>query len=131
MKRKVYLDDCRKPPFGWELVKTADVCIAALERLDVTELSLDHDLAEEHYDDSMLRPEGGGFDSYNELRTGFKEKTGLDVVKWMIEHLPPAKWPEKITIHTMNPAGRMHMQSLLENWAPPCVQILIRTGWSG
>lgn len=90
---RVYLDDCRKAPFGWELVKTAADCIARLEGGDVSELSLDHDLAFEHY--------SGALDS----------RTGYAVVLWLenrVREDPSFRMPH-VTLHTMNPVGRDHM----------------------
>ena len=43
---RVYLDDERKPPEGWQLVKWPDEAIALLEQGVVEEISLDHDLGD-------------------------------------------------------------------------------------
>ena len=43
---KVYLDDQRKAPKGWWQVKTAFGAISYLKSMQVTEISLDHDLGE-------------------------------------------------------------------------------------
>jgi hypothetical protein len=108
---KLYLDDERKPPFGWDLVKTANECIAVLGRGKVEELALDHDLAEEHYE-----PSSGLY----------REKTGYDVCLWMVEN---EVWPKHIILHSLNPVGRLNMKQLLTRYAPAGVVIEERPGW--
>jgi hypothetical protein len=66
---RVYLDDTRKPLPGWTLVKTADEVIALLETNEVELLSLDHDLAEAHYQGTYVGPG--------------VPKTGYDVALWL------------------------------------------------
>ena len=45
---KVYLDDERKPPDGWTLVRWPEDAIALLKTNQVTDLSLDHDLGDDN-----------------------------------------------------------------------------------
>jgi len=88
MSRRVWLDDIRKKPFGFDVwVNTADEAIAALAVGDVELISLDHDLAAEHYPDA-----GGGYGEGSLDRSRFREKTGYDVVLWMAEH---NVWPKE------------------------------------
>lgn len=100
---KVWLDDIRNPArygcIGWIWVENADAAIRLLASGLVTEISLDHDLALEHYPFSEV-PE-----------KDYKEKTGYDVICWMEEN---NVWPEKVYIHTMNPVGRVRMQAVLD-----------------
>lgn len=99
---KVYLDDIRTEPEGWHRTKTADETIEFLNEhngyIDV--VSLDHDLAFEHY-----------IDDYN------KEKTGYDVLSWIEEQVYTNKDYQlpKILIHTQNPSARIKMEQCLEN----------------
>ena len=97
---RLYLDDMRRPPVGWLLVKTAHAAIDVLKTVDVEELSLDHDLGEEH--------------------------TGYDVAKWIVEN---NVWPARIILHTMNPVGRQNMWQLLQSAAPEGVALEIRVGF--
>ena len=46
---KVYLDDVRQAPEGWVRTYTVAETIELLKTGEVVELSLDHDLAPEHY----------------------------------------------------------------------------------
>ncbi len=87
---KVFLDDERKEPKGW--FKTVDVgsTIDLLDKLNVTDLSLDHDL-------------------------GLDNECGYDVLLWIekqvftnnIDELP------LISIHTANPSARIKMELCL------------------
>ena len=95
---KVYLDDERKTPEGWHRTYSAQETIELLKTGKVTELSLDHDLAFEHY--------AGKLDS----------RTGYAVVAWMeneVRDNPDFEMP-KVQLHTMNPVGREHMAAGLK-----------------
>ena len=95
---KVYLDDERKTPEGWHRTYTAAETIALLETGRVDELSLDHDLAEEHY--------AGELDS----------RTGYAVVVWLESRVneDPAFRMPIVRLHTQNPVGRASMAAGLE-----------------
>ena len=136
VSRRLWLDDVRLPPdHTWRWVKTADEAIAALASGTVDEISLDHDLAEEHYEG---RYEPGGMygppDEAGNVTRKFREKTGYDVVLWMVEN---NIWPTTIRIHTMNPVGRTHMKTAIERalgenarWImAPQVPFRKREGW--
>lgn len=105
---KLWFDDIREPPLiGWEWAKTVEEAIAILEKGEVIECSLDHDIAEMNYGDP--RP-----------------ANGEDLCKWMISNLIPTAWPLKITIHSWNASGAKNMASLLETWAPKRAEVFIR-----
>jgi hypothetical protein len=113
---KLFLDDMRKPPFGWERVLTADACIACIEVLSdqryvrVEELSLDHDLHEEHYDTSRDP-------------TTYQHKTGMAVVDWLANaHID--MWPAIVYVHSLNERARGEMVKRLKGYAPPEVQVI-------
>jgi hypothetical protein len=88
---KVFLDDLRKPPKGWELVRWPDEAIELLETGEVTEISLDHDLGDDD------------------------RGTGYDVVLWMEEAVFSGFKPPIIHIHTANISARLKMESGVEN----------------
>ena len=91
---KLYLDDTRKCPVGWTLARNYDEAIKFLATGRVTEASLDHDLAPEHYMDEPT-----------------SEKTGYDVVCWMEEN---NVWPvDGVSVHSMNPAGAWRMRQVI------------------
>lgn len=88
---KVFLDDLRSPPSGWQLVRWPEEAIALLQTGCVTELSLDHDL---------------GDDAHG---------TGYDVLVWLEEAVflrgmtPPA-----LTIHSANFSARQKMEMAVQ-----------------
>lgn len=104
---KLWLDDIRTPPSNeWYWARTADHAIERLRSGVVTECSLDHDLADSHYAMST-----GYSNAYGLPR----EKTGLDVVKWMAEH---NVWPEIVKVHSMNPVGAEAMRKMIARYKP-------------
>lgn len=88
---------------GFVWAKTADEAIDYLKTGRVERASLDHDLADEHYPWSGI-PEGQ-----------WKEKTGLTVVRWMVEN---NVWPRHgVRVHSWNPVGAKRMiQELGEHY---------------
>jgi len=114
----LWLDDMRLPPWGYDLwAKTADEAISLLEFHGgkVTHCSLDHDLADEHY--AAHHDNSGGYmDPVIPIdRSEYKEKTGYEVLEWMHEH---DAWVSDVSVHTMNPKGRLDMLRKLEHRAP-------------
>ena len=100
---KLWLDDMRDHPEGWERAYTVEDAIRILETGDVGFASLDHDLGAS-YNRGM-----GNFDS-------FKDPTGYQVVKWMAEN---NVWPPLgVRIHTDYAEGRKNMMNLVEQYAP-------------
>jgi len=94
IEKRVYLDDERKSPIGWILVKTPKEAIDLLKKGNVTDISLDHDLGDD---------KGIG--------------TGYDVLKWIEEKVyfdKSFKLPN-ITIHTANPSARRKMEQALNS----------------
>jgi hypothetical protein len=104
---KVWLDDVRAPyvfgRIGWRWAQTAEEAIELLERGDVKAISLDHDLAPEHYAGEHAKEIKGA-------------KTGMDVVKWMCSH---RVFPPKIYLHSMNPVGRANMAAAFDALGVP------------
>lgn len=101
---KLWLDDVRDPWMygcgGWEWVKTAADAIELLKTGTITEASLDHDLAPDHYPWSGVPME---------KVTG----TGYDVVTWLEAN--PQYWPvDGVVVHSMNPAGELRMQVVID-----------------
>ncbi len=117
--RKVWLDDMRKEPIGWFRAHNYDECLELLQRGDVIELSLDHDLADIHYamhertDYSCPDPYAGS------------EKTGYHVVLWMCEN---NVWPPVIRIHSMSTVGRQRMEATIRRYAPEETILIMMQG---
>ena len=85
---KVFLDDERTPPDGWQLVRWPEEATALLEEGKVEELSLDHDLGDDD------------------------RGTGYDVILWIEEAaLSRGFKPPRIKVHSANPAARARMEA--------------------
>ncbi|MBR2505988.1 MAG: hypothetical protein IKB70_03535 [Bacilli bacterium] len=90
MKRVLYVDDIRTPNWFGDEVIVARNYEQALKNLLIDQfdvVDLDHDLGE--------------------------EKTGYDIVKFIIENQIEVK---TIAIHTANPVGRDNMRQLVEHY---------------
>ncbi len=89
---KVYLDDERDTPEGWERVYWPEEAISLLKTGKVTELSLDHDLGDDEHG------------------------TGYDVVLWVEEAVivNGFKAP-KIQVHSANSSARAKMELGIAN----------------
>ena len=119
---KIFLDDVRQPkdcigymytrigPLNpiyleeWLVVKNYDEFVNAItNRIDeITHISFDHDLADEHYDPTMYDDDF----RHNEMYSSFKEKTGYDCAEWMIKfYKEKQKEMPIIIVHSMNPVG--------------------------
>jgi hypothetical protein len=107
--KKLWLDDVRKPPFGWEWAKTYEEAVKILQGGDVSLCSLDHDLGEEHYV-HLQDPHG-----YEENLKKTTLATGYHVALYMAEQgiHPPFVW-----VHSMNPTGAEAICSLLNRTRP-------------
>lgn len=86
---KLYLDDLRKPPEGFELATNFKDCIFKLSIKDYQFISLDYSLGERF--------------------------TGLDVLKWMVEN---KQFPEKLNIHSTLDFGRSAMAAFIRDHFP-------------
>lgn len=104
----LFLDDYRDPhkflsDIGtWVVVRNYNQFIEIIEKQGLPRfISFDHDLAEEHYEQSSDCSK-------------YKEKTGYDCAKWLIEYcmrtnqsLP--SWQ----VHSMNPVGKININQIL------------------
>ena len=79
IKNEIYLND------DWEIVRNFDEFTKFIEDSWLhdafpSKITFDHDLADEHYRPSMFNDP----DKYNIYAIEFKEKTGMDCAKWLI-----------------------------------------------
>lgn len=128
MKPKIllYLDDYRNPfdATGWlrlvpiegyeevVWVKNFKEFVEHIQKHGVPfAVSFDHDLADEHMVDyHQHQADGREFIDY----ASFKEKTGLDCAKWLINHCEEQKTDLPLFwSHSANPMGRENILSLL------------------
>lgn len=109
---RVWLDDMRPAPQGWLWVKTCNALVDVLKnRIEsVAEVSLDHDLADEHY----TMEAGSGY-SGGDPYAGAREKTGYDACVWMAEN---NVWPPLIRIHSASSVGRQRMMGVIMRYKP-------------
>lgn len=125
-KYNLFLDDFRHPydcicymdnkfiysQFKWIIVKDYNQFVDKINELGLPELiSFDHDLADEHY-----APEDR-YDDYDVFSQGFKEKTGLDCAKWLVQYCKDNELNlPKFEIHSMNKTGAKNIRLHLENF---------------
>lgn len=92
IEMKLYVDDIRIAPEGWTQAWNAREAIGFLRTLEVTHLSLDHDLGDPG------------------------EDTGYDIMGWIEVRVYHEDFPlPDITFHTANPTGRENMQRCLDS----------------
>lgn len=136
---KLFLDDMsqRKPSKfykneidgNWNVVRNYDEFVRIIEfeyeRGYFPEvISFDHDLAEEHYystnDLADIDCQIGYRVTIDELgvsRIDYKEKTGLDCAKWLIQFCLDKKLDLPICfVHSLNPVGRKNIQDELNSF---------------
>lgn len=78
-----------------------------------TKISFDHDLADEHY----APPDRYGDYNVWASEQDFKEKTGMDCAKWLIDYcLDNNKELPIWTVHSANPSGAENIRRLLQNF---------------
>ena len=86
---RVFLDDVRPAPEGWTLVRWPSEVIALLERGEVEELSLYHDLGDETI-------------------------TGYDVLVWLEEAVATRGFKAPaVVVHSANVVGRKRMENAI------------------
>lgn len=118
---KLFLDDVRNPsdcvgymhtrigklnPIylegDWYIVKNYTQFVQAILKYapDISHVSFDHDLADEHY---------------SQESQFYIEKTGYDCAKWMKEHYNNKGWSYPIMfVHSMNPVGTENIIKLFK-----------------
>lgn len=125
----IFLDDCRSPSdvtwqelpvICWQIIRNYDDFVKFVTENGLPEyVALDHDLAPEHYRESMYNPDK----HYNNYYTDgtFKIKTGYDCAKWLCNYCQEKqlKFPKYI-VHSMNPIGRTNILEYIRNWKKHC-----------
>ena len=113
----LYLDDIRIPRISvpdtkWVIVRSYDEFVTWIKEHGIPQLiSFDHDLADEHYDNTI----------YN---NDYKEKTGYECAKWLVDYCIDNDLKlQKFTVHSANPSGAANILGLLNNFKKFCGQI--------
>ena len=116
MKYQIYLDDVRTPQTdGWEIVRSYDDFVKWIQENGLPdEVSFDHDLADEHYVQSINSSDGNT--SYYDYNT-IKEKTGYECCKYLVNECMKRgiKHPE-FAVHSMNPVGARNIMDYVEQY---------------
>lgn len=87
ISKKLYVDDLRHCPDGWDVARNFHQAIVMLEDNDYDEISLDHDIASFY---------------------GNREMTGDDILQWLIDRKVNnlGHTPNKIYVHSANPVKK-------------------------
>lgn len=93
---KLFVDDIRRCYDGWELARTTSKAIRILDTQNVTEVSLDHDIA-----------------CYIAGQSHTSEETFEGVARF-IANMPEERRPEIVIIHTANPLAGDRMTEILK-----------------
>lgn len=103
MAKKLFLDDVRPVPSGWELVKSYGEFVDWVAANGVPDVvSFDHDLAPEHYDPNWDNPDR------NIDYASMNFKTGYDCAK----HLVGIGVPKLVRVHSWNVAGAANIANV-------------------
>lgn len=125
--KALYLDDQRtpknNPPEGyepWNIVRNYDEFKDWIDKNGMPDyVSFDHDLGEEHIQD-FWNYQANGIAAIN--YGDFKEKTGLDCAKYMIQYAMDnnISLPKLVGVHSHNPLGALNIQSLVNSYKKHC-----------
>ncbi len=129
---RIYLDDQRTPlEEGWIVVRSMEEFSNKIQEVgleSISHISLDHDLDKSAMDEYFSNVAKNYTIDYSKII----EPTGLDCVKWLIEHFYkknpkrkkmsrfekksyPIKFPY-ITVHSHNPIGAANMMGYINNF---------------
>lgn len=98
MTRRLYVDDLRPCPEGWDVARNFHEAIVMLEATHYDEVSLDHDIASFY---------------------GMKEMTGYDVLQYLImRKMDGHPVPSIVRVHSANPVGRQKMLADIARYFP-------------
>lgn len=131
-RNRIYLDDIRTPvDNGWIVVRDYNEFVKKILELGLSNIdliSLDHDLG----DTAMAEYFKNVSKNYELNYDNITEMTGLDCVKWLINHFYdtnpkrvnmnrldkknyPIKFPE-VVVHSANPIGSANMMGYINNF---------------
>lgn len=122
LKTALYLDDQRTPTttipgyYPWAVVRNYDEFILHILNSGIPDLiSFDHDLANEHIEDYYKQKFSLGYQHPD--YESYKEKTGLDCARWLVEHCQEKNLNIKsVSVHSHNPVGATNIQSLINGF---------------
>ena len=107
----LFLDDFRSPmslktTLAWETVRNYNEFTRIISSRGLPDfISFDHDLCIEDIN----------------KQEGFKEKTGLDCAKWLVEYCMKKKLPlPRWQVHSLNVEGKKNIESYLRSYEKSC-----------
>lgn len=115
---KIYVDDARIPTDkDWVLVKNFNefVDIYNKHKNEIEIVSLDHDLASEHYVSSEYWYDYEKSKKYQESLV-HTEKTGYDIAKYIVEQWLKGDKVFQVFIHSYNPVGSANIFGYMNNF---------------
>lgn len=125
--KALYLDDQRTPKNNppdkyepWNIVRNYDEFKDWIDKNGMPDyVSFDHDLGDEHIQD-YYKYQFNGIAAIN--YGDFKEKTGLDCAKYMIQYAMDnnISLPKLVGVHSHNPLGALNIQSLVNSYKKHC-----------
>ena len=101
---------------GWYIVRNYDEFQDSIIKYidDITHISFDHDLADEHYTPEEYWESFDKSKEYQEKQV-YKEKTGYECAKWLKEYyIYKEKELPIMFVHSMNPVGTENIINLFK-----------------
>jgi hypothetical protein len=129
MKFNIFLDDIRQPrdsfkytkdirynKLDWVIVRDYNDFVSKIKEIgleNIEVISLDHDLADEHYfSDTQPWSVEGEIDYFS-----YQEKTGYDCAKWLCDHaLDTNKKIPNVLVHSFNQVGSDNIRYYIKNF---------------
>jgi hypothetical protein len=113
---RIYLDDARTPiETDWIVVRSYNALLNKVEEIglaNISLISLDHDL-----DKTAMREwHTNTYHNYIIDYSKIKEKTGLDVAKWLIRQMKSENQLVDIVVHSANAIGSGNITGLINHY---------------
>lgn len=115
---KLFVDDLRKCPDGWELTRTVTQAIRILATQQVTHVSLDHDISHRVEMDEMARPFPCG-ETFEPVARYIAMMAYVAELLGNYTGHPRSQLP-RVTLHTANAVGAEAMRAILADVGVPC-----------
>jgi hypothetical protein len=96
---KLYVDDIRRCPEGWEIARTNAQAIRILASQEVEEISIDHDICVYIRKNHIIQTIDDNFTP----------------IAYYISVMPIERRPKKITIHSANAWGAKNIKAILSD----------------
>jgi len=105
MSLKLFVDDVREAPEGWQIVRSVVKCIRILHTQNVEAISLDHD--------NSHTADGKRSRDFNENHVTCPES--YQAVAYYLCAMAETRIVPKVTIHSANPGGAKKIWNILQD----------------